>query len=76
MRGVSSMRVIGVTPPAFGTASISENGRAVVYRSRAAFSARYFGDTFHYTITDRTGQTAIGQITVRNPRYTREHGNR
>lgn len=56
------LSVSAVTQPAHGTASISPDGKSVIYEP----DDNWFGeaDTFTYTVSDKAGATDVGNVTV------------
>jgi hypothetical protein len=56
-----ALKVVGVTKPANGTASVTADGKKVKYDPRRRFRGT---DRFTYTISDGHGGTATATVTV------------
>ena len=70
--GRDPLALVGVSVPASGgSAVVSADGQAIVYTAPASFVG---SDTFAYTVRDRRGNTATGQVTatVTAPAVARE----
>lgn len=59
--GSDSLRLVSVTAPAHGTATIAGDGTGIIYVPVASFTG---ADSFSYVVSDGDGGTAMGAISV------------
>lgn len=64
---MDALTVVSVTTPENGTASVSADGKKVIYTSNAGFTGA--SDYFTYTMSDGNGNTSTGDVDLVKPQF-------